>query len=473
MSVKNTHADYSAMKAEWEKCINFMKSEKAIKDKNETYLPRLAKQDDDEYTAYRDRTPITMYAQRANKAMCGMIGRKEPRIDGSESNEDLIESIDSKGNNINAYISLLLGYFFTTGRGATLIDVPRVQGQITVAQAEQLGIRPRFYYYSELNIINWRTELINNVETLVLVVLKEKVNELTDDEFTWEQKDQYRVLELVGDETRVYRQRLYNHDEELIDEVTPRMQGRFMDFIPIVFHGGVDVIEPPLNQVVDLNVHHYQLSADEVWGLRVAALPTPYFFGVDPTSKEFPNHVGPGRVIGAEEKDCKTGFREFSGAGLKSVADKLDRMAQDIEKMSIQMATETFNQTATGSSIDYTSSTSSLAGITVFLSAELTQALKIAVQWQGRDDKDIDVQLNKDFMPQTMDSNTMGALLKLYLSGTITYETLYNNLARGEITDPHKDPEEELREIEEGLPPGMINQPADDFDEGDDNQGEE
>lgn len=465
MSVKNVQDAYSKMKAEWEKCIDFMTSEKAIKARGTTYLSQMSEQDQDEYDSYKGRTPITMYAQRANKAMCGMIGRKEPVIKGAEGNEDLIESIDSKGHDLVTYISILLNNYFTSGRGGTLVDVPRVEGQITVAQAEQMGIRPRFYYYKEMNIINWRTELIDNVETLVLVVLQETVNDVKD-EFTWDEQEQYRVLELVGDgNTRVYRQRIYNHEEEMIAETTPRMQGRFMDYIPFVFHGGVDVIQPPLNQVVDLNLHHYQLSADETWGLRMAALPTPYFFGEDPQDPNFPNYVGPGRVIGSEDVNAKAGFREFSGAGLKAVADKLVKMAEDIEKMSIQMATDSLNATATGSNIDYASSTSSLAGITVFLSNELTHALQIAVEWQGRETKDVAVELNKDFMPAGMDANMLGALLKAYMSGTITYETYYNNLARGEITDPHKDAQEELDQIEEALPPGIL---PDDQDQGDD-----
>lgn len=478
MSVKTKHQSYENMKAEWKKCLDFMTSEKAVKERDggTTYLPVLTEQEPDEYKAYKNRTPVIMFAQRANRAMCGMIGRKEPVIKGLPNKQEYLkDDIDSVGGSMVSYISMIMGKFLQSGRGCTLIDVPYVKEKITIKRAEELGIRPRFYYYDELSLINWRTSRINNMDQLVLVILKEsKVVMSDDDNFTWEVKDQYRVLELIDG---IYQISLYDHDGKLVpDSLTqPKMNNKPMNFIPAVIHGGVDVQQPPLNAIVDINLHHYQLSADEMHGLRMAALPTPYFFGKDPNDDDFPTHTGPTRMIGCEDANAKTGFREFSGAGLASVAAKLKQFADDIAMLSVQMATEQINKSATGSSIDYGNSTASLAGTSSILSAEMTQALKIAVEWAGGDPEKVECNLNKDFMPAGMDANMFQALLKAYLSGTITYDTYYANLARGEITDPGKDSADEKREIEDDLPPGMIfgDLGGDDEENNQDDSGEE
>lgn len=477
MSVKTVHTDYQGMKSEWEKCSDFMTSAKAVKDRDngKEYLPVLTDQEPEEYNSYRDRAPCIMFSKRANKAMAGMIGRKEAQIKGvPDQFEFLKNDIDSDGNSLNAYISMVLGKFLQAGRGLTLVDLPDVDSKITVAKAEALGVRPRFYHYDELSMINWRTERINNKDELVLMVLKESTIKMKEDNFSWEVKDQYRVLELVDG---TYWVSIYDEDGTLVPESkkAPRMKGSFLKFIPVVIHGGIDVQQPPLIDIVDINVNHYQLSADEMHGLRMAALPTPYFFGKDPKDEDFPNANGPTRCIGAEDTNSKTGFREFTGAGMSAVAAKLKQFADDIAMLSVQMATEQINKSATGSSIDYGNSTATLSGVSAVLSAELTKILKVAVKWAGGEDKDVEIILNMDFMPQGMDANMLAGLLKAYLSGAISYPTFYQNLARGEITDPHKDPEEEKREIDEDLPPGMMfgNEEDDDLDQDDDKGGQE
>lgn len=229
-----------------------------------------------------------------------------------------------------------------------------------------------------------------------------------------------------------------------------------MRAIPIEIHGGVNVQIPPLDQIVDLNLHHYQLSADEIHGLRWTALPTPYLFGMDPDDPNYPSVTGPTQLIASENEAASTGFREFSGAGLEKVANKLLRYEETIAMLSVQMATEQINKSATGSAIDYSSSTSSLAGIVTFLSAELTKVLKVVAEWAGKKSTDITCELNKDFAPVSMTPALLSELFKQYVGGGISYATYYKNLAQGEITDPHKEPEEELREIEENIPPGLV-----------------
>lgn len=456
MSVKNTHDDYQEMYDEWKKCIDFMTSEKAVHDEGTDYLPQLSTQDDDDYEKYKDAAPVMMFAKRANTAMNGMVMRKSPTITGIDNDamQAFLDSCDDDGHSFIRYQSKILTRYNTTGRTGTLIDVPYTQGSLTVAQAEEQNIRPFLTKYNELDILNWRVEKINNVNTLVMVVLREEYDKLDGNEFEWDVEYRYRVLDLVDGK---YRMRLFDENEALIlfgedKEIFPKMNNQSLPFIPFVFHGGNNVQEPPLNEIVDCNKHHYQLSADEAYGLKMCALPTPYVFGVSPEDENFPNKVGPGVVIGAVDSETKTGFREFSGAGMVTVANKLKHYEQTIGNLSVQFAQGTVDDmSATQANIDQGNSTASLSHEVLTLSDEFTIILKIVADWSRVTSDEVSVQLNNDFMPSGMDANTLNALLQAYVGGAISYDTYYNNLAKGEITDPTKEPEEELEMINQSI----------------------
>lgn len=458
MGVENKHSSYSRLEKEWKKCIDFTTSEKAVHYKEDLYLPRLSEQDDDEYAMYLFRAILFMLSKRAVNAMSGMITRKDAFINNADDIEEFINDIDSDKNDIQLYISKLLTNFLVTGRGLTLVDYPNVNENLTVAQAEKLKVKPTFVYYDALQIINWKIgKDKNNKNVLITIVLKESVNKSDkegSDEFDFEEEVQYRVLDI---EDGRYRQRLFDSSgnekdfSEGVKEIFPKMNGKYFDYIPCVIHGGIEPLQPPLLSVVDLNKHHYMLSADEIYGLRMAALPTPYVFGIDPNDENFPASIGVGRVIGSENSEVKTGFREFTGAGLQAVANKLQKLEDSMIKLSIQIATGISNKSATGEAIDYANSTATLSGIVTILESEINKVFKIAVEWMKLNPEDFYIVLNKDFMPQGINAQDFNALLQAYLKGTISYDTYYKVLAKGEITDPHKTPEEELAEIEQNM----------------------
>lgn len=470
MGVSNYHSKYTANKETWQKNIDFMSSEKAVHDKGDIYCPPLGEQFPSEtpenYEArqalYRKLTLVPLLAKRANKAMVGMIMRKQPSIQygKNETMEELLKSCDVYGRDFNTFATETMLRFMTTGRRATMVGRPVSAQGTTLKQEEEQGIRPRLSGYDELNITNWDSEEIRFKEQLSMITLREDITVTGSDEFTSEDDYQFRVLDLAGDGTggnKYFRQRLFGSDEELVPDslVFPVMNNKKMSFIPLIIHGGIDVITPPLNEVVDANLHLYQQLVEERYGLRMSAIPTPYFFGVDPLDDSFPRHTGAGVVIGAKNPDCKTGFREFTGAGLSAVANKVQWYIDMITALSVQAVMDSpGNKTATEASIDYGNATASLTSISDMFSNDFTRILQIMADWAGVKEE-VTCKFNTDFMPTGLSAQDFQALLAAYIQGTISYETYYTNLAKGEITDSEKTPEEELQEIGRGIPAGL------------------
>jgi hypothetical protein len=122
----------------------------------------------------------------------------------------------------------------------------------------------------------------------VLIVLKEEAY-VGDSEFSQDYEDRYRVLDLTAEG---YRQRVFRlnsrGEDELVEnsEVFPVMNGSRLGMIPFVFFGvdgtGDEVESPPLLDLLTMNLHHYQVSADWEHGCHFQGLPTPYISGYTP-----------------------------------------------------------------------------------------------------------------------------------------------------------------------------------------------
>ena len=438
MSVSDKHTMYSYMLSEWQKAGHFASFEKAVKDEGVTYLPLLGGQSDEEYEAYKQRGSVAMFFKKTIVTYRGMVMRKPPQVGDDEPVAEYLKNVTGSGDSFRDYMYSVVGRYFTAGRCGTLIDLPE-----GLTNAE-----PLFLFYSAESIINWREDTINGITQLVEVRLEEEI-EVQLDEFTWETAKQYRVLDL--DEGK-YRVRVFNDQEIMVgDEVYPLMNNSTMDHIPFVIHGGVDVQPPFLTEILDLNLHHYQVTTDEAHGIHWAALPTPYVTGLDTP----PDKIGPTAMIALPDPQSTAGFMEFSGSGLQPSAAKLKVYEDQISSLAINMVmnNELAVKTATQTSVDSSSQTASLSGTVTMLSAEFTKLLTIAADWMGKTVGPVTI--NQDFISSKMSPDMINAVRQSWLDGAISYESMWLQLQQGEIAPEAKTAEEEQGDIDIAEPAGM------------------
>ena len=85
------------------------------------------------------------------------------------------------------------------------------------------------------------------------------------------------------------------------------------------------------------------------------------------------------------------------------------------------------------------------------ISMGVTVALKWLAAWESADG-DVKVELNRDFLPASMDAQTLTAMVSTWQSGGISYETLFHNLKAGEIIEEGVTMEQEQGRISEAAP---------------------
>jgi hypothetical protein len=98
---------------------------------------------------------------------------------------------------------------------------------------------------------------------------------------------------------------------------------------------------------------------------------------------------------------------------------------------------------------------STTASVAINVSEAYEKALAYAARWLGSSDESV-YRLCTDYTPNGINAQDLTALVAAWQGGSISYDTFYSNLQRGEIADPERTADEERAAImSEGL--GLAN----------------
>lgn len=473
--VKTQCAGYVAMLPVWQKCRDVMDGERKIHAGKVKYLLRLTKQSDESYNRMVDRTPFYNASWRTVAGLKGMMFRKPPTQEIPKGVEEYLKDVTLTGMSLDRLAQYVACDVLELGRIGLLVDYPtkpQTETEITVAGAEKLGLRPTIKQYKAESIINWQTRVIANKVCLSLIVLKEDVTipDPNNKDFGVIYVEQYRVLDLIQ-ETNSYRVRVFQiqnlMEVQIGSDIFPVMNNKPLNFIPFVFidpDGTMpDVQDPPLIDLIDLNLKHYKVSAAYEHGCHFTALPTAWLagFNVPTTPDGLPQelYLGSEAAFVSNDPNAKAGYLEFTGTGLKELRSNLDSKKQEMATLGARMLAdtsirqvETFGATA----IKHIAENSILAAIAISCSEGIVTALEWFCQWAGVTGK-IKYDINRDFLPVEMDGPTLTALMAAWQGGGLSEAEFFDLLKRGDLVAPDKTLADHQAEIDSAPPPAPAN----------------
>jgi hypothetical protein len=437
-----THPDYLFAIEEWEKIRDVIQGSRFVKERGEKYLPRLYDQSNEEYEAYKMRALFFNGTRRTREAGVGLIMRKTPTIQVDETVESRFGDVDLKGSTLNDYLRTVTEETSSLGRSGTLVDWSEEEKRFYFA-----------FYHAE-DIIDWEERRIGGRMKLSRLKLRE-FGVIRDPAAGPDGAPGYGTHTV---EETISEYRLEAESNICVVEkwtvkngsITPKLapvemkhRGGTFDWIPFVFHGidgnRCDVAISPLSDLADVNISHYQTSADIENGRHVCGIPTPYAAGFDAGTELI---LGSSRAWVSEAVDAKAGFIEFTGQGLtaleKAMSEKQSQMAMLGARM---LETQKTEAEAFGTvQLRSNSEQASLVNISEAVSATMSACLKIAAWWEGTKDKKVEdfaegntIVLNTDFVASKIDGPTLAALVAAYQSGAISWQTFFYQLEQGEF----------------------------------------
>lgn len=408
----------------------------AMRAAGETYLPR---EPAESYAAYNNRLArSTLYnaMARTTRSLTGRVFRK-PIVLGDDMPDRLralAEDVDLEGSHLNVFARKVLAAAITDGHSCIFVDYPRVPKGLTLADERLLAPRPFFVHVPASRLLGFRFEN----RKLVQVRWLETVTE-ADGEFGEREIQQVRVVK--PDSFEVYRPNENGGEWYLAD--SGEMRG--VDSIPFVTITCGERIapmesEPPLRDLADLNVQHWQSASDQRNILHVARVPILFGKGFTEEENADPTvEIGAQRMVVSSSPDADLRYVEHTGAAIGAGRqDLLDLEARmGVLAMEPVLARRPGTITATERSIDASEAQSSLAAWALELQDGLERAFGFAAQWLSLGaDAGGSVVLNDDFGISDAIAGELEALLRARAIGAISNETFLRELQRrGVLSD--------------------------------------
>jgi hypothetical protein len=425
--------DVIAMMPDWSVMAAVTNGTNYLRDMSETYLPQEPREDDDAYQTRVDRSVLSPYTSRLIETAAGAILRKPIHVEGDPYWLDLIQNIDGLGSNINEYARRALVSSLTYGHSAILVDYPAAAGAMNLAEERAMGRRPYFVHVDAPQIWGWRKEPGTN-RLLQVRIHDYDVRPLN--EFGEEQIEQMRVI-YPG------RYDLYTLGQEIVEFTSTG--GYSLDEIPLVpiysNRRGLLISQPPLLDIANLNITHYQRQADLIHALHIAAMPTLVLEGWDDTTGSAT--MGVNYAI-AMQPGNKAYYVQADATSFDAQMAELESLASQMSTLGV---TKLFGQkfvaeSAEAKRIDQAQSNSVLSIISQELESALNQAFEFAAQYVGLEPPEITI--DRDFDYYRLIGQDVAVLTQLNQAGKISDAMLLEVLRRGEVLPDNINIEDEL-----------------------------
>ena len=451
--VRTTSKTYDELSPKWARCSACVDGQDAVHEKGETFLPRLTDETNADYAARLKRSDFFNATWRSIAGLAGLAFRKPPKIEVPAAIDPMLADIDMAGCSMLDMAKDLVCDAMEYGAFGLMVDHPPAPDNVaslSLAAAEANGMRPFIRKYDIESVINWRYARVANRWTLVMAVLKEEAEIPGDSEFETKCEDRYRVLDL--DNGGFYRQRVFRitekGEDELVSQVYPMMGGRQLNYIPFRICGELD--EPPLIDLVDANIAHYQVNSDYRHGLHFTGLPTAVVSGYVPEDSGAKLYIGSTAAWVFPHPDAKASFLEFTGQGLSELREALKGLEQRMAALGARMIVDNGkagDRTATEALLDHAGENSILGNIVTSVSESIEWALGVLADWAGASGQ-IVYQISREFNPAGLTAQQLTALLAAVQAGKLSDAEFYDLLQRNDVVDAQKPFEEHQAEID-------------------------
>lgn len=460
MSVTTLHPDYNNHSKLVTRVRDSVRGQQAIKEGGSKYLPApFVMTEPQRYTEYKTRAYWIGATGQAKDAMQGMIFRKPAEYEVPSQVEAYFDNIDSCGHSVEQFAKHVTSEQEQAGWVAILVDYQSAPEGLSAEEEQVMGLRPYLTTYTSDNIINWKTDVIGGSTVLTLAVLKESVSK-SKDEFKHDTAPQYRVLRL---RPKGYSQQVYDeHGEPVTSEVFPKFSGsRAIDHIPLYFACSKDnqpsPDEPLLTALADLNIAHYQVTADHMENLFIhGQLTMGLVTKLDWNTFKAANN-GDGKVnVGARsgvflgEGGNLVSLTAPESSSLRVALIDLQEQMQAVGAKFVKSGGQA--ETAEAARINSMAEISALDMLVANASDAITKALRDFAEFLGVPTNGIFYDLNTDFYDKSLEPNLGQVIVGLYTSKVISWDdAIYMLRTKGINFEDGKTNEDILKQIASDL----------------------
>lgn len=386
---------FTAVESQWSMVDSLMGGTQTMRAAGERYLPRNPKELESDYTARVARTTLFNAYKRSIQHAVARAFTKDVALEGYPGELTIfMEDVDSQGRDLTQFSKAIFTDSLNRGISYLLVEFPRRDVQpLTLADAIASGDRPYWVPIPATNVLAAFSVLEGGSERLTYFRFIENLVEPTSDGLSEQTIQQVKVFKQPFKLSPVTFD-IYRKDSTgtwfLFEGDVPLLG---MPQIPVVpdytNRTGFFIGTPPLLDLAETNVAHWQSSSEQRNILHVARVPFLHVKGMaasfdgegKPKEQEISIHSV---LVTDKEGDAK--WVETTGAGIKAGADDLADLESKMEALGLMLtAPRSGTATATENSINAAESNSILKDYALALADTLEQALFLTGMYLGLD----------------------------------------------------------------------------------------
>jgi hypothetical protein len=433
-TVESPNTAYVNMEPHWLLIEALLQGTYGIRKGHRKYLPQEPRELDEAYDNRLMRSTLAPFYVRLERMLAGMLTRKPVRLeDVSDVVTEQLFDVDLQGNDLNVWTYETARKCIRYGHVGVLVDAPK---------AGENG-RPYWTQYTPRDCLGWRSEIKDGKQVLTQLRLMEEIT-VPDGLYGEKQVQQVRVLTPGAFEIH---QKDKKGDFVLVDEGTTSLSE-----IPfaVAYSNRVGVLEsrPALADIAELNLKAYQVQSDLDNQLHISAVPMLAIYGFPQSAEEI--SAGPGEALALPET-ARSEYIEPSGNSYDAQFKRLDQISQQINELGLAavLGQKLSAETAEAKRIDRSQGDSTMMVIAQQMQDLIDNCLGFHAQYMQQAQAGSSF-INRDFLATRLEPQEIQSLLQLYTAGTITQETLLNQLSAGEVLGDEFDVEEEIEATQTG-----------------------
>lgn len=458
-------------------CRDLLAGSQAIHARGETYLPKWPAERLADYRVRAAIAHVTGYYQRTVHASVGMIVATPPKL--ADGADPLIatdwEDIDGQGTHGEVFAAHLATDAIAGGFCAVLVDAPPVPPGTTLSLADEqaLGLRPFWVRVPAQRIVSWIVEvpdwaaLLADYATGVLtaeqvrsyarqeilrqIVLHEPAD-LPQGAYGISQRDRYRVLRLtdtgvtfqVWERVEATATRREHFVRVAQGTMTAAGGAPFREIPLAVIYAGRKhapfVAAPPLLALAELNLDHFQVTADRRYLMRLCHAPTLFLAGFqqedDGTGAATETRVGPNSILRSSDPAAKASYVVADPGALNSSQEEKQELVRQMATLGMSFLgkdLKTAAETATGRQLDDAAENATHATVARALQDGLEQALRFHAQYRGVQAPEITV--NTTYASPQVDPQIASLLWQAVLNDRLDLESWISYIRTGSLPD--------------------------------------
>lgn len=400
--------EYEVMADRWQTISDLLGDTEAMRAAGDRYLPRHHKETD---RGWRNRVATCVLLNRFAHTLSTLCGKVfcNPIVVGEGTPEEiqtLFTDIDLRGNDLDVFAQSWFREGMAKGVAYVLVDTPRIdqEEKPSLEDVNTGNLRPYWNFIKPENVIALRTEVVKGKERITHVRIREEVQIVEG--FAVISKPQIRVLE--PGTVQIYSQVKDKGKEQWVKTqkfATELPIVPLIVFVPGERQGNI-LTKPPLYNLADLNITHWQSTSDQRHILTVGRFPMLACSGSLGTEADGKKEavIGPDKLLHSRDPQGRFYYVEHTGTAIAAGDKDLLNLETQMSMFGAQMLTAVpGSQTATEKAIDTAEAMSPLQQMAGKFVDSMELALQYTALFMGKEASEAgELSINVDWAGQSV-----------------------------------------------------------------------